>query len=609
MQNSTYASIRLFIRRYRHEIALAFIALSVRCLFLLLQSHADPLFFAWSVDEETYLTDAQRWVDAGFATAGLKLPFWQPPGYMMLLAAWLGVGTSPESFVFLQLLIGVASTLLLYRIIIHVFGEEARRHGLLAAGLFAIVPAILYYETKLLKPAWVIFLMLWILYLSLPRTRMTWWPLRGLLAGVLVIFDVYFIIIPFALLFATQMKRGPLFSLACGLLVTVGPIAALNASAKAGFVLVSYNGPINLYVGNNADWTRTYNTLPGWTWYKITLMHEGGAGANAGNVAATGELFVEDVVRFAREEPVKFAKGLATKALLFFSLRELPRNGSIFMHPAVLFLSSVINAAVMLIAFVCLPRLKREPLIMLLLLMIFAVNVVFFPTTRYRLPAIPLALIAIGALAGRPAIWVKRTSTFVVLLALGATILAGRIVQYDAWLSFSLNEAAWNEIDRNDPAHAEQLVHEALQAKRLSRTLDTAGQLATSYRRDTGQAMSLFDEAIRVAPDYPEPHFNRARMAMASGQPDEAYRLYDDYLDLIRPELADFNEDDTRAALQALEFNARMDFERGRLPLAVERLERLKKIQQQHPVKEITISGLDFQIEMIQRRIREEGHL
>lgn len=605
MKSSTKQVIRSFLYRYRHEIGLALLALAIRCLFLLLQSQADPLFLAWSVDEETYLSDAQRWVDAGFAASGLKLPFWQPPGYMMLLAAWLGAGASPESFVFLQVLLGIASTILIYRIVVNVFGDDARRHGLLAAGLFAIVPAILYYETKLLKPAWVIFLMLWILYLALPRSRTSWWPLRGLLAGALVIFDVYFIIIPFALLFTTQMKRGPLLSLACGLLVTVGPIAALNASAKAGFVLVSYNGPINLYVGNNEDWTRTYNTLPGWTWYKITLRHEDTAGANAGQVAATGELFVGDVVRFAREEPLKFAEGLATKALLFFSLRELPRNGSIFMHPAVIFAGSVINAAILLVAFICLPRLKREPLIMLLLLMIFAVNVAFFPTTRYRLPAIPLALIAIGAMAGRPPVWVKRTSTFVVLLAVGATILAGRIVQYDAWRSFSLNEAAWNEINRNDPAHAEQLVHQALQAKRLPRTLDTAGQLATTYRHDRGMANSFFDEAIRVAPDYPEPHFNRARTAMATGQPDQAYRLYDDYLALIRPDLADFNEDDTRAALQALEFNARMDFEKGRLSMAAQRLKRLKNIHGMHPVKDIVITGLDRQIEMIESAIAQ----
>lgn len=603
MAKHTKTTSSTFFYRYRMEILLVIAAVAARIVFAVLQSQTDPLFLQWSVDEKTYLDDARRFADAGFSRAGLKLPFWQPPGYTLILAAWLGAGGSAAAFVFMQGLLGVASAWLIYRIIVNMFGDNARRHGAIASLLFSFFPAILYYETKLLKPAWVIFLMLWIVYLSMPRSREGWWPLRGVLAGLLVIFDVYFIVVPVALILVSRMKRGPLLAIAAGLLVTMGPVAALNASANAGFVVVSYNGPINLYVGNNEQWTETYNTLPGWPWYQITLKHEDAAGADRTNVGTTGGMFIDDVVRYAADHPLAFARGFGEKALMFFSLRELPRNGSIFMHPVVLWLGSMMNAAALLIAFICLPRLKREPVIMLLLVTIVAVNVLFFPTTRYRLPAVPLALIAIGALAGRPARWVKRTTFFVVVLATAATMLASRLVDYDAWQAFSLNEAAWVEIRKGDATQAEALIGEALKAERLADALDTAGQIAMEHRRDPKAALALFEEASGKEPDLPRPYFNQARIQLQSKQWEEAYRLHNRYLNLIRPELPDFTAEDARAALQSLEFNARMDFERGRLSQALARLNRIKKIHAQHPVEGITISGLDRQIEMIEARL------
>lgn len=603
MKSSLVASIYAIFERFRYDLLILTVALCVRILFLFSQSGADPLFLAWSVDETTYLADAQRLVDAGFSREGLKLPFWQPPGYMFMVALWISTGASPQSFIALQSLLGVVSAWMIYRIILNMFGQPARRHGMVAALLFSMLPAALYYDTKLLKPAWVIFLMLWILYLSLPRTREGWWPLRGLLAGLLVIFDVYFIIMPLALVCISGMKRGPLLAIAAGLIVTVGPIAALNATAKSGFILVSYNGPINLYVGNNEHWTDTYNTLPGRTWYKITLRHEHEPEADLTQPGSTRDYFVDDVVEFATKSPVEFIRGLATKALLFFSIRELPRNGAIFMHPFAAAAGAFLNTAVMLIAFICLPRLKREPMIMLLLVMIFAVNVIFFPTTRYRLPAIPLALIAIGAMAGQPARWVKRTTAFVAVLAALSTLLASKIVQYGDWRAFSLDEAAWREIDRGDPAHAEQLIYQAMEESALPRVLDTAGQIAMTHRRDANTALKLFEQASEQAPDFAQPYFNQARIRLLSGQPDAAYRLYNRYLNLIRPELSDFNDKDVRAASQALEFNARSDFEQGNLPKALERLIRLREIHQLKPGKDITITGLDRQIDMIRQRL------
>ncbi|MGA1194650.1 MAG: glycosyltransferase family 39 protein [Kiritimatiellia bacterium] len=594
---------RFCLIRPHADLILITSAIAIRLIFLAVQSQSDPLFFVRSVDEETYLRDAQAWVDAGFSREGLKLPFWQPPGYVFALGLWLGAGGSADAFIFLQLLLGAISSWLIFRIILQLFGPEAIGHGMAAAMLFNLVPSILYYETKLLKPAWVILLMLWIIYLARSRSRSGWWLLRGFLAGLTVLFDVYFIILSAALVVMSKFKREPLGGILLGLLVTVGPVAALNLTADAnkGFVPVSYNGPINLFVGNNPDWQKTYNALPGEPWYRITLRYENDPRMLSGDAASTGELFLREVKNYALDEPLAFLKGLATKTLLFFSIRELPRNGAIFMNPAVIWAGRFINTAVMFIAFLCLPKLKRDPVIMLLLLMIFLVNVLFFPTTRYRLPAIPLALISIGALAGSPARWRKRTLTFVVALAAGATLLSSRIVAYDDWRAFSFNEAAWNEIHRGDTAEAKVLIDQALEASTLPLVLDTAGQIAMTGEKNPRAALDYFEQASEADPKLAQPWFNQARIMLSMNRLNEAYLLHNRYLNLIRPELPNFDDQDVRAASQALEFNARLDFEQGRYAKSRDRLIRLRDLHQTHPVDDINISGLDQQIQMLEQ--------
>jgi len=601
---TTKSPLLAFVSRHRALVVVLAIALCTRLLFLLIQWHADPLLFVPSVDEQTYFEDASRWVESGFAPSGLRLPFWQPPGYMFVLSLWIAIGGGVAGFIVLQMLLGIANSGLMYALVVRLFGETARRSAFIAACAYNFFPAILYYETKLLKPTLVIFLMLSLLFLALPRAR--WWLMKGLLSGAMILFDLYFLVLPLALIWRADWRPRNAVRLLAGILVIVAPVTWLNTKHGGEFIPVSYNGPINLFIGNNPDWLTTYNTLPGLPWYKITLMHEQEAKQDPES-ARYGKLFLEDVRDYVVTRPMAMLEGLGTKALLFFSAREMPRNGAFLMPMPVKWFGGIANALLLAAALLAIPKLRREPLILIPILAIFAVNVVFFPTSRYRLPAIPLALIATGIFAIEPVRWVKRTLTFAVILSAAATVLAFRVIKYDEWKAFSYNEAAWAEIDVGHEAHATQMVAKALSNSRSSAALDTAGQLAITHEKNGVKAAALFDEAIAASPENPTPHFNRGRISQMQGQFEEAYRHFDDYLRLVRPDLPNFSEKDVRSCAMALEVTAKVDFEQGRLRMCRERLANLQKLLGLYPVEGIRAEGLVMQIAMIDQRLTEEG--
>lgn len=577
-------------------------ALLIRLIFLLMQARADPVLFVPIIDERTYVDDARQWIESGFRISGLKLPFWQPPGYMLLLAGWMGFGGTPTGFAFLQLMLGVASSLLLYHVILRAFGGPAKRWAFIAGLLYGACPSILYYETKLLKPTVAIFLMLALLALSFPREHSGRWFTRGLICGVLTLLEVYFLAWPFLLAYAGRGNRRGLVRLALGLTLIAGPIFALNVQ-RAGFQAgLAYNGPINLFIGNNPDWLTTYNTLPGWTWDQILQRGSNAAGDN--HIANHGRVFTGSVLSFLRDNPAAFAAGWAGKALLFCSASDLPRDGAMMMQPLLGVLALATDWTMIFLVALAAPRIRREPLVWIPLSLILLVNVVFFPTSRYRLPAWPLALLAAGALSiGPPPRWKHSVALGALALVLFATITARRWIRHDDWLAFTWNEAAWSNLDRNRGSQARTCIQTALAYARLPAALNTAGQIAAAEDQDLLGAWRLFNEATETEPRFPDSYFNRGRVEALMGRKNDAYRSYDLFLDRVNPELPGLTENNARSILQALEFNAHCDFEQQRLPAALARLLRMRAFLIRRNTNPTSISGLDQQIEQLQNRL------
>ncbi len=177
------------------------------------------------------------------------------PGYVWWLAGLYGVvGNSPSSVRLIQLLLGVATVFLTFRIGQRVFGERA---GLFAAGLLALASPVFYFEGELLIAS-VLPLLTAALILSLlvARSSATVRPtiLAGIVAGVMAVSRpnvLLFLPAAFVWLYLCDRKRALLFA-ACAA-VLIGVVTVRNHTRSGEWILISSQAGLNFYLGNNAS--------------------------------------------------------------------------------------------------------------------------------------------------------------------------------------------------------------------------------------------------------------------------------------------------------------------------------------------------------------------
>ena len=146
-------------------------AIAVRVLFLAWSQKHDALFLWPVVDETTYLSDALTIADAPLERGSYRLPFWQPPGYTLILALLLKSGMTLKGIVILQQALGVCSAC-----DIHSGPEmllpESKSMGILEPCCSRHVPLSCFMKPAS-KPAWNIFglLLLLLAFASQRRAR------------------------------------------------------------------------------------------------------------------------------------------------------------------------------------------------------------------------------------------------------------------------------------------------------------------------------------------------------------------------------------------------------------------------------------------------------
>lgn len=573
MPISSYPEIpesRRHIIKYRNDLIVITAALLIRVIFFQLQQTADPVFLVPIVDELTYLNDASTWAASGFSVTGLHLPFWQPPGYTMFLAVWMRIGGSPLTVILFQMLLGTASSWLIYRSVLRLAGPANQYPAMAAALAYSAFPAALFYETKLLKPALASFIMLLIVFLSLKPMRKSVGLLAGALGAWLVLVETYMVIVPLLALVSQRKHLGAAALILLGMITVIAPVAALNARNSGGLLPGSYNGPINLFVGNNPDWERTYNAKPGWEWDRVNQRSDDD-GSSVRSPSRRGTLFFGDVTRFAADHPGRFLRGLVAKTLMVFSVQELPRDGAMFYHPLVELMSLTMNGALALVIMFAATRF-RHPTVIALILFFMLLNAAFFPTTRYRLPMIPLALIAAAAAPMRGPPRMSRILPAAIALSAIGSWTAARVVDDGAWKAFTLNEAAWHAIERGDMATAAAISARALQAAETPGTLNTAGLLAYQERGDETDSVRMLKRAMEIEPAYPDSYFNLARIWERSGKKDDAYRMYDAFVQRTPIDRPTLTRNQIDSAMSALSYLAHRDAEDGRAADALARM-------------------------------------
>ena len=543
----------------RHATLLLFAtALAVR-LVCLLQLRDMPTFDVPLVDGANYFRTAQAIV-AGDLRGGSQV-FWQPPLYPYFLAALFALcGPSMPAVYVAQSALGALSCLLVHFIGRRLFSFRA---GVCASLLMAFYGPLVHFDLQPLTPVLHVALALGGLLMLLRAAGIPEpaaapgrdWLGAGLLWGLAAITTPNILLaVPPAAAWAigraarpraggsgagapAQWRLRPTALLLIGVMAPVALVAARNLAVAREFVLISSNGGINFYIGNNPDYERTIRIRPGGEFERLAQEPE-----NLGIVGAAGRsrYFAARALRFLTEYPGQALRLYARKALALLAGREIPRNEDAYAyrrHSSLLALllwrfgiafPFGLLAPLALAGAIAVPAPEETRPGRRLLLMYagaYALSILlFFPTDRYRLPLVPiLALFAGWLLASTGGVW-KRPA---VAAAVGCGLLLFNLDALrprESWPEEeALNQAyALRARGRVEEAKAAYRRALALNPRRLDPHNALAALAAQEGRWD--EAAEHYRALVALAPDFAEARRNLGQAHLALGDREAARR-------------------------------------------------------------------------------------
>jgi 4-amino-4-deoxy-L-arabinose transferase-like glycosyltransferase len=368
---------------------LLFVGFIIRFLHLSSIETTDPAFYKLPYGTDMVIYDK-------FAQNILKgdhpAPYYYCPLYSYFLALiYLLFGHNLYIARFVQMILGVLTLFLIYLITKRVFGK--------VAGFTALVIAVLYnmfvlHEGLLLIAALATFLNALSLFLLL-RTEDGVSYRNVALAGIAIGLSALaraniLLFVPFIFVWMLLTERRTQnailnFGFLClTILLTISPATMMNYISSKRFILISTNGPGNLWIGNNENADGKFaNYAP--------------PPDLAKRLAEIGDrAYIEDVIRFVKEKPADFIRLLFRKFLLFWGAFEVANNmnyeqiksySPVMRLPIFLGFGTVIPFALLGIF---LSAKNRSALLLHLFLFSFMVaTLIFFVLARYRISALP----------------------------------------------------------------------------------------------------------------------------------------------------------------------------------------------------------------------------
>lgn len=546
---------------------------ALRATYLVDLSHTPDFFFP-KVDAEFHDYWARGAVSGDWRTRPAhddpriyETPYLRPPGYPLFLAlVYWATGSSYVAARMVQMLLGLVNVVLAFGLARALFGRAA---GLVSALLLATYWAFIYFEGELLAPVLLVFLLLAILHLAhLWAVRAGW--VFALATGIAI--GLFSVVRPNGLLFLPVVagwmvwlcrKEGkkirstiqPLLALALGAALAIAPVTVRNAVVGRDTVLISANGGINLFLGNNEEANgQVASEIPGLGRFGTCFDY----GPLVQNVekevgrplqhSEVSRYFARRAMRYMAENPARTLALTARKALLFWGPAEITHNQVVHydrvMSRVLAPLPGNFSWALSLFLFgatlfaLDLRSRNRSQsatpavagLALLLVLTYFLSFLPFFCAARYRVPIIPVLLLFGSYGIVRVGGTIRRRESrpaLVMLVAFGALFLlcSWQVVPYKPDLAdWHLRRgASYCLIDDRQ---------RGIWHLRRSLTLDWANDVghhalaqALDWDEQWVEAIRHYREALRLAPGNPEIRTHLATAIRRAGHTTEASAL------------------------------------------------------------------------------------
>ena len=292
------------------------------------------------------------------------------------------------------------------------------------------------------------------------------------------------------------------------------PVSVRNYTVGGEWALISTNGGINFYLGNNPEYERTAAIHPGRQWEDLAMEPVRAGLTLAGEKSA---YFYRKAFDYIGAQPFDWLGLLLKKTYLFWSGPELKRNQDIYYaRQHSLLLSALLWDRLVAFPFGLLGPLGllgmawcwRRPgdgLLQLYALAYAASVILFFVAARYRMPVVPVLLIFAAAALAQ--LWAALRAREVHRLARWGLPLLGLVVvlnlrsasvpEQDAQLYCDLAEISLRK------GQYEQAIQHARRALALEPDYDYARHnLATAYLYQERFAEAV-REGLRAAQDNP----------------------------------------------------------------------------------------------------------
>ncbi len=510
------------LRDARLIVAILGVALVVRLLYLQ-QLMATPLADSFGLDAAYYLETAQRiaagdWLGSEVFFFGPFYPYW-------LALVGGATGFSPLALRLAQIVIGVLTTFLLYWIGARCFG---RRTAGVAALAFAVYGMAIYYDNQILMTGWVTALLLVVVAdLLATEAHSRWWrpAVSGALLGVAALTRASVLAsAPVALGWLAWRWSGSagrgrrLCTYVLGLAAVLGLTATRNRVVGDDWVLVTSNGGLNFYIGNYAGAPGTYQgldrvaeSLGRQVSVDVSWMKDDPTGKTVAEAATGRPLRPSEVSRFylgrtldaIAAAPGSFLRTLGRKALLFWNAHEIAQIDDPELHKQLIplwrwpLLEFGVAGPLALLGLILAWRAAPGVRLLQWVTLAYAASVVlFFVTSRYRAPIVPVLLL----FASHATWWLfdrlrARRAGRPLLAALLVLGLSAALIHLD--------------LARTDPAAP--MIHLGI---------------AQAKDGDLESAIGSFERAVQAVPGDPTSRYNLAAGYLKGGRFEEAAKTF-----------------------------------------------------------------------------------
>jgi 4-amino-4-deoxy-L-arabinose transferase-like glycosyltransferase len=488
-------------------------------------------------------------------------PYERPPLFTYFVALIYRVaGPDPKVVIGVQHVLGLLTIAMTARLGARLFG---RRVGLIAGCVLAAARLPLVLEGELLNETLqtcLIVLALLLFDLALARGRPA--PLIGATAaGALSILarpTSALVIVPglFGILFARRVDGGGarIFgwrSILAALAVFAAVASAAmirNRVAGGEWVIVSYNGGINFFVGNASRHDELIDIGPGMRWERLVqtpraLETEGVFRIDpwAGGFGAWDRRYYRAALEDMAAAPGAAAARLLRKAAQFWAAREIDRNvhpsaflpqGSLLSRITIPF-AAIGGVALAGTLWLARRRSWRDRLVVAAVAGTWLTCVIFFVTSRYRMSAYPALAVAAAAFIVR-LVEAAREGR-----ARRGRALPGLVLLLAAALAFSFAdpggarriapargsylEGVARERMGDFPGAAAAYERSLVEYPRDADVLFGYGTLLVQLNQPT-RAIPYLERAARALPDHPMPSFNLGLAYLMSDRHADAAR-------------------------------------------------------------------------------------